>query len=44
MTRKDDDSLVVTGSLRTLNGAPAGLEERMSQLKASLSASVTVSV
>lgn len=36
--------LLVTGSLRTLNGAAAGVEVDMSQLNGSLSASVTVSV
>lgn len=36
--------LLVTGSLRTLKGAAAGVEVDMSQLNGSLSASVTVSV
>lgn len=36
--------LLVTGSLRTLNGAAAGVEVEMSQLNGSLSASVTVNV
>lgn len=36
--------LLVTGSLRTLKGAAAGVEVEMSQLNGSLSASVTVRV